>query len=190
MQVYKFKCDNTIKESAVGEIMNSILTNSSIGLFNTLREKEHLAYSVYSSLEKDGDAGMLSCNISTTTDNKDIGEISYDNVPKSIEGFFAQINALKQGLFTDQDIENAKLAMKSHLLNNEGTASKLGALNMGMNSKFGIEYANKLYDIADKITREDIIEFANKVFASNPVYSITATQDTLDYNKNYLNSLV
>ena len=87
MQVYKFKCDNTLKESVTGEILNSILTNSSIGLFNVLREKEHLAYSVYSSIDKEGDRGELSCNILTTTDNKNIGEISYDNVEKSINGF-------------------------------------------------------------------------------------------------------
>lgn len=52
MQVYKFKTDNTLRESVLGELTNSILTSSSIGLFDNLREKDHLAYSVYSTIEK------------------------------------------------------------------------------------------------------------------------------------------
>lgn len=86
MQVYKFKTDNTLRESVLGELTNSILTSSSIGLFDNLREKDHLAYSVYSTIEKTGNSGEISCNILTTTDNKDIGEISYDNVKNQLMG--------------------------------------------------------------------------------------------------------
>ena len=95
MQTYKYEREDSVKEKALERIMNSILTSSKdIGLFNTLREKEHLAYSVYSEIDCSGDSGELSCNILTTTDNKEIGEISYDNVQKSINGFHRQINAL------------------------------------------------------------------------------------------------
>ena len=189
MQVYKFKCDNTIKETVTAEILNSILTNSSIGLFNVLREKEHLAYSVYSSIDKLGDRGELSCNILTTTDNKDIGEISYDNVQKSINGFKRQIGELIAGNFTDKDLENAKLAIKASLIENEGTASKLNSISYGMNSKYGIDYANKLYNEIDNITKDDVTNLAKRIFASKPVYSIAASKDTLDYNKSYLETL-
>ena len=61
MQVYKFKVDNSVKEVVLGELTNSILTSSSIGLFDVLREKEHLAYSVYSNIEKTGDSGEICC---------------------------------------------------------------------------------------------------------------------------------
>ena len=189
MQVYKFQCDNSVRENALAEITNSILTNSSIGLFNTLREKDHLAYSVYSSVDKTGDCGEISCNILTTTDNKEIGEISYDNVKKSINGFNRQINELKSGNFTDQDLENAKLSMKANLLNNEGTGSKLGAINSGLNSKYGITYTNQLFDEIDKITKQDIVDFADKIFKNPPVYSIVASKDTLDNNNEFFKTL-
>ena len=39
------------------------------------------------------------------------------------------------------------------------------------------------------MTREDIQEFANKVFANPPIYTIVASQDTLDANKEYLENL-
>lgn len=189
MQVFKFKCENTVKESVLAEITNSILTSSSIGLFNTLREKEHLAYSVYSSIEKIGDSGKISCNILTTTDNKEIGEISYDNVQKSIDGFNRQIGELKSGKFTDKDLENAKRIMKASLLNNEGVNAKLNKLQIGLNSKYGITYLNKLYREIDKTTKQDIVEFADRIFKNPPIYSITASKDTLDYNKDYFDSL-
>ena len=189
MQVYKFKTDNTLRESVLGELTNSILTSSSIGLFDNLREKDHLAYSVYSTIEKTGNSGEISCNILTTTDNKDIGEISYDNVKKSIDGFNRQIAKLKAGEFTDKDLENAKLAMKANLLNTEGSSKKLDTINLGLNSKYGITYANKLYNEIDTIIKQEIVDFAEKIFRNPPVYSIAASKDTLENNKDYFKTL-
>ena len=189
LQVFKFKADNSLKENALAEITNSILNNSSIGLFNNLREKEHLAYSVNSSITKSNDRGELSCHILTTTDNKNIGEISYDNVKKSIDGFNKQITELKLGNFTDLDLNNAKLLLKADLLDQEYTHDKLNALAKGLNSNYGITYINKLYKEIDKITRQDVINFAQKVFENKPIYAITATKDTLEFNKEYLENL-
>ena len=108
MQTYKFPIEDSAKDYVTRKILNSILSSSSIGLFDTLREKEHLAYSVYSDLDKYGDSGELSLNILTTTDNIDTGEVSYDNIKKSINGFNRQIQALRNSKFTDKDLENAK----------------------------------------------------------------------------------
>ena len=190
MQVYKFKCDNTLEEVVLGKIANSILSNSSIGLFDNLREKQHLAYSVFSDISREGDLGEISCNILTTTDNKEIGEYSYDNVKKSIDGFTTQIEELKNGKFTDKDLENAKLAMKAELLNDEGTNAKLRSLDSGLNSKFGIDYKNQLYSMIDGITKENITNFAERIFKNPPIYSIVASQDTLDANKEFFEELV
>lgn len=189
MQTYKFKYPDDIKEQVSVKLMNSILSSSSIGLFDTLREKEHLAYSVYSDVDYIGDCGELMLNILTTTDNKNIGEHPYDNVQKSINGFHKQINALKNGEFTDKDLENAKLIMKADLLNTEGASAKLASISCGMKSKHGITFLNQIYNTIDSITREDILNSAKKAFANPPIYSVVASQDTLDYNKEYLNQL-
>lgn len=189
MQVYKFKCENTIKEDVLLKLTNLILTSSSIGLFDNLREKEHLAYSVFSDIDKTGNSGEISCNILTTTDNKEIGEFSYDNVQKSINGFNRQIGELIAGKFTDKDLESAKRVFKASLLDNEGVNAKLSNLRVGLNSCYGIELLNKTYEEIDNITKQDIIEFAEKIFSSSPIYSITASQDTLDYNNAFLSNL-
>ncbi len=188
-EVFKFKASNDIKENVTAQIMNSILSNSSIGLFENLREKENLAYSVRSNLVKTGDRGELSLNILTTTDNKSIDVESYDNLQKSIDGFNRQIKALCDGKFNDDDVRSAKLGIKAALLSNEGSAAKLGALETGLKSKYGIMYENILFNEIDKVTKEDIINVANKIFANKPVYSIVASKDTLEANESYIKNL-
>ena len=86
-------------------------------------------------------------------------------------------------------MENAKLAMKAKLLDCESTDAKIRSLDSGLNSKFGIDYKNKLYTLIDGITREDIVGFAERIFKNPPTYSIVASQDTLDANKDFFDSL-
>ena len=190
MQLYKFQVSDAPKERATLAIMNTILSSSSeIGLFNTLREKEHLAYSVYSDFDRINNHGELSCHILTTTDNKDIGEYSYDNIQKSINGFHRQINALRNSEYTDADLESAKRLLKAGLLQKEGIPSKLNAVMDGINNSEGIELHNKIFAEIDNISRDDISKLAERIFSNKPIYSIVATKDTLEFNKDYLESL-
>lgn len=189
MQTYTYESDGSIEEMVKEKLINSMMNSSSIGLFNTLREKEQLAYSVRSNLRHVGNMGECSFKILTTTDNKDIGEISYENVQKSINGFHRQLDCLLNSEYTDEDLENAKRMLKASLLNQEGVVSKLAGLQNGMSSNKGVGFENKAYDLIDKLTREDIDAFAKKMFENAPVYSIVASEDTLNANKDYLESL-
>ncbi len=190
MQTYNFKYEDSPKNRVIANLMNSILSGSSIGLFDILREKEQLAYQVYSdTFVGGGNNGEVSLYIKTTTDNKEIGEQSYENLERSIKGFKRQIKELTEGKFTEQDLENAKRSYKARLLDNEGVYSKINELSYGMNSVYGIDITNNIYNEIDNITKEDIINFAKQAFSVNPVYSITATKDTLDANKDFIESL-
>ena len=94
-QIYKYKAEDTVKDKITLTLMNSILSSSdTIGLFNSLREQDHLAYRVNSSLNSCGDCGELELYILTSTDNKETGTATYDNLQKSINGFNRQINKL------------------------------------------------------------------------------------------------
>ena len=75
------------------------------------------------------------------------------------------------------------------MLNNEGVLDKLGSVSAGLETKYGIDYQNQLYNEIDRITKGDILNFAEKIFKNPPTYAIVATQDTLDNNKEFLNSL-
>ncbi len=65
----------------------------------------------------------------------------------------------------------------------------MAAIESGMDSKYKINLKNKVYREIDNVTKEDVIYFAKHVTSNNPVYSITATQDTLDANKEFLDNL-
>ncbi len=188
IQAFKYEWNNTPKERALGEIMNTLLSSSStIGLFNTLREKEHLAYTVYSDNDWTGNCGEMSLHILTTTDNKEIGEISYDNLEKSINGFNRQIKELLDSKYSDDDLESAKRILKANLLQKEGVWAKLDSLNRSL--KYSEDFDKQVFDEIDKITRADVDEFSRKVFAGAPIYSIVASKDTLKANQEFLDTL-
>lgn len=190
VQAYKFEHNHTPKELVSYEIMNSILSGGDeTGLFNNLREKEKLAYSVHSSLNiAPLTSSTLACRILTTTDSPDMK--SYDNVKKSITGFQNQINKMMNGEFTDKELETAKLNFKRYLLEStDNQDEKVQTMADGLISTNGIDDVNKQYELVDTITKEDIQNAAQKVFNNKPVYSIRASQDTLNANKDFLTSL-
>ena len=189
-EVFKFRVNDDIKEIAAINIMNSILSSSnSIGLFNSLREHEHLAYTVKSDFSRTDDCGYIKLKILTTTDNKDTGEISYDNLEKSINGFNRQIGLLLASKYTDEDFESAKKILKANLLRAETTGEKLSGILKGMSHKEGINYNNEIFNIIDSVKREDIDNAARKIFSEKPVYSIVASDDTLRENADFLENL-
>ena len=170
--------------------MNYILgRGDDTGLFNNLREKEKLAYSVSSNITMTPySSGLLFCHILTTTDSPDLKE--YDNVQKSINGFHSQINKILSGEFTDKEFESAKLGYKRQLLEmGDGQTNRVMRLAEGMNSPLGIDELNQQYKVIDSLTKEDIINSAKDVFSNKPIYSIRASKDTLDANKDYLDNL-
>lgn len=190
MESYKFKAPTDTKEKLALIMMNSILSSSdSIGLFNSLREKDHLAYRVNSSLCRNGDCGEINLYILTSTDNKDTGKTSYDNVKKSINGFNRQIGKLLNSEYKDTDLETAKRALKAEILDNETVFEKIGSISGALAIGKSLDYDNQRFDMIDAITREDIDNMAKKVFSGKPVYSIVASQDTIDYNKEFFDKI-
>ena len=63
------------------------------------------------------------------------------------------------------------------------------SLIQGMESPYGISKENQLFDEIDKITADDIYNAANYVFSGKPTYSILATEDTINANKEYFETL-
>ncbi len=192
IQAYKFKINGNLKDTASLELLNIILGgNPSSRLFMDLREKEKLAYQVRSNYQTREDMGIMTLKIGTTTENKETGETSFDNVQKSIEGFNRHVNKIKSEKVTDEELQNAKLALKNAILNdNHSNISKTVNLVLGANSIYGVFADNQLFDEIDKITVDDIYNTANYVFSNKPIYSIVATENTLKANEEYLQQLL
>ncbi len=191
VMAYKFKINHNLKDSTTLMLLNEILGGSpSSRLFSDLREQQKLAYSVRSNFKNLYDIGMLELTIGTTTENNETGEISYDNLQKSIEGFKKHINNLKTEKVSDKELASAKLALKNRILaRNEGGTDKTTTLDYNLLTPYGLTRENELLKTIDTVTPEDIYNAANYIFSGKPVYSIVATQNTLKANEQYLNSL-
>ena len=187
---YKFKTNKNMKDSVSFALLNTILGGTpSSRLFSDLREKQKLAYQVNSKLGYFDNSGVISLFIKTTTDDEQAGQ-TYDNVKKSINGFNSHIQKLQAENVTEEELENAKLTLKNSILNgNELTSDKNSTILDGLNSFYGVSSDNQILEIVDKINVEDIKAAANYMFNSNPTVSIVATKNTLDNNKEYLESL-
>jgi len=190
VQIYKIKASKNIQDKAALFILNEILGgNSESRLFTDLRESQKLAYKVKSQYLTDGNYSTLKLLIKTTTED-DIKGPSYQNVQKSLEGFKKHVNNLMTIPVRQKELETAKLAAKTHFL--EDTESSLGRsarVMSGYNTVYGVNYHNQLIDAINNTKPEDIQRVA-KVFLNQPsVVSLIASPNTLKYSKSYLNTL-
>lgn len=188
---FKFKHNGNLKDETCVSLLNDILGGSSSSrLFSDLREQRHLAYSVSSDISYTDDIGLLTLEIGTTTENVETGEKTFDNIQKSIEGFNENIQRLTTEKVSVEELESVKKAMKSSLLTfletNYGKTIDILSSNT---TPYGIDYINKQFEVIDSITPDDIYNTARYIFKSKPVYSLTATQASLDANKEFLEAL-
>lgn len=188
---FKFKQNGNIKDDVCIMLLNTILgMGQGSRLFNDLREQRHLAYMVDSMYNAQGDSGILTLMIKTTTNNTETGEKSLDNIKKSIDGFNENIEKLKTQYVSEQELEKAKKSMKSNILSSlEMNACKNAIISDNTATVYGIAYTNKQLAAIDEITPQDILNTARNIFSNKPIYSIAGTKEALDYNKDYLDGL-
>lgn len=188
---FRFQRSKNMKDLITVELLNEILGGSpSSRLFSDLRETRHLAYAVNSKYNYSSDMGVFTLNISTTTENQESGQKTFDNVQKSIEGFNENIRKITTEKVTDEELAAAKKQLKSIILDEaESNADKTSMLFDSNNTYYGIDFFNKKLEMIDSITADDIYNAARNIFNSKPIYSITATKDTLKANEEYLKKL-
>ena len=182
IQYFKFKTNYNPKDQAVFALLNTILGGSaSSRLFNDLRETQKLAYRVESNIDFLGNTGVMALSIKTTTDNPSENIQQYDNVEKSLDGFKKHIELLKTEPVLQEELEAAKLRIKTQILNSlESSASQTVVLNSAKDNIQGINAINNNLKLIDEITPQDIQNAANYIFNSNSITSILASQNTLD----------
>ena len=191
VEAFKFKNSENLKDTAAIQLLNIILGgNASSRLFNDLREKQQLAYRVNSSVRYYDNAGLFKLYIGTTTENKETGERSFDNVQKSINGFNRHIRKIMTEKVTEEELNNAKLNFKNMILTDtETTAGKNDSLSSNITTFNGPLADNELLKIIDTITVDDIYNAANYIFSGKPTYSVLATENTLKANEEFFKTL-
>lgn len=180
VQVYTFEQSENLKDKISIDILNTILGgNPSSRLFMDLREKQKLAYRVYSTNSHFGNTGILKLNILTTTEDDE--KESFDNVNKSLEGFEKHIEKLKEEKITEDELEGAKRFLKARMLElKDSQTTKNFALLGALYKHEGLDYFNQYMKKIDEINIQDIYNTANYVFANEPITSIVASQKTIN----------
>lgn len=185
---YQFPLSGNIEDEAKFELLNTILGgDANARLFSDLRSEQNLAYSVYSNVRQFENTGILTLGIKTTTDDKQAGVKSFDNVEKSLEGFKKHTDLLCNELVSDSELESAKMALKQKITGQfQNPISRNNLILMNMQEPYGIKRIDKYIEAIDKITKEDIQKTAKFIFSYNPTISILASKDTIDSQLDYL----
>jgi len=149
--------------SAIQNVLNVIAGGGmSSRLFQRVREQLGLAYSVYT-----GSSGHInngSFNV--------ILNISPENTTKALSAVFEELKGIKSGNITKQEVERAKIQLKSSLIFGRENVSSVMIANGRM-----LLLANEVYDIEKRIAEIDAVTvldtnvFANKIFTPQKMCS-------------------
>ncbi len=145
----------------IGNVYNSILGNGANSmLFQNVREKAGLAYSAKSVFFKQKNNIFIRCGI------------QIENYEKAVELIKVQLENIKKGEFSEEDVNNAKTFLIAGIKNVEEEQDTEIIYYIGQEiSKTNLtiqEYMNNI----NKVSREDVIEFAKSVDI-NTIYFLT-----------------
>lgn len=166
---YNFKQVTEFENKYVSSMLSYILGGSADSmLFKVVREKESLCYSINSGYNQL--SGILIIHAG----------IDGDKYEKTKELIANQIEEIKTGNFTDEDLENGKKIYKNSAL--ELFDSPNSIINMYMSHEYinSDLYEDKIKNI-DKVTKEDIVSLANKLHL-NKIVLIEGEEDEENNN--------
>lgn len=136
----------------IAAIYNTILGESANSkLFQNVREKAHLAYSARSSYIRQKNNIFIRCGI------------DIENYEKAIQIIQQQLEDIKSGNFSEEDIENAKKYMESaiKLIKTEQDAEIIYYIGQELSNKS--TELNKYLEEIKKVKAEEIKDLANKI---------------------------
>ena len=146
-------CVALVYNAILGDGVNSML-------FQNVREKASLAYSTKSKYVKQKGNIFIRCGIEV------------DNYQKALDIIKEQLEAVKQGNFTEEDIDNAKCYLISGIKSIEEEQDSEIVFYIG-NEISGVNMTLKQYmDGIESVSKEEIVEFANKL-EYNTIYFLT-----------------
>jgi predicted Zn-dependent peptidase len=159
----------------VYSVLNSIFGGSmSSMLFQEVREKLGLVYSIYSYLNIYEDCGVLAVNAATTP----------ENMAKTLQILSEQMKKIKKGDFGGLKLEDVKAQMRGHvLLSQEITEHKMSSI--AKNEMFyGREIpVEEIIEKINAVREEELISLANDIFAMENISLVTLGRDLQEQKK-------
>lgn len=145
----------------IGNVYNSILGNGANSMiFQNVREKAGLAYSAKSVFFKQKNNIFIRCGI------------QIENYEKAVELIKVQLENIKNGKFSEEDVNNAKTFLIAGIKNVEEEQDTEIIYYIGQEiSKTNLSIQEYM-DNVNKVSREDVIEFAKSI-EINTIYFLT-----------------
>lgn len=145
----------------IGNVYNSILGNGANSkMFQNVREKAGLAYSAKSVFFKQKNNIFIRCGI------------QIENYEKAVELIKVQLEDMKKGEFSEEDLNNAKTFLIAGIKNVEEEQDTEIIYYIGQEiSKTNLSLEQYMDNI-NKVSREDVIEFAKSIDI-NTIYFLT-----------------
>jgi predicted Zn-dependent peptidase len=148
-----------------GAVLNNILGgNMSSRLFQEIREKRGIAYSIYSFLSSYIDAGLLGVYLATEA----------KNVNRSLEIIRKEIGRIQEGDLSESELAATKEnIIGGILLGGESTDSRM--MRLAKNEYVYGRYISheEVISILDKVTLDEIVEVAQDSFRDDRVSLVT-----------------
>jgi len=142
-------------------VLNNLLGGGmSSRLFQNIREKQGLAYAVFSELTPYSDAGMLSVYAGTAKET--VGQV--------LDLTIAEFRAMKESPLTEEELLRAKNHLKGSLmLSLESTSSRMS--NLARQELYFHRFASldEIISSIDAVTREDVQSLARRFFQPDQI---------------------
>lgn len=120
-------------------------------LFRNVREKESLAYYITSTIFKYKSIMLID------------GGIEFDNFEKTIDIVNEQLEEMKKGIFTDEDIDISKKSIKSSMESIKDSIFLISEFFFSQQLSGDKRSLQKILEDIDKVKKEEIVEAISKV---------------------------
>lgn len=162
----------SIEDFAALEVLNGILGFGGFysKLFQSLREKQELAYQVSSRFNILGAYAQGKLFIKTGIEDER-GRIN-NNIEESIRGFQKEIKKLITESPSREDVETTKRVLTTYYIDkNENANEQNETIAISLKTKYGPLFYNKLLDAVMKVTPRDVKRVAQKYLTQPSVIS-------------------
>jgi predicted Zn-dependent peptidase len=145
----------------VAYVLNTLLGGGmSSRLFQNVREKQGLVYSIFSELNPYKDAGCLAVYAGT----------SRESAPKVVQSIVHEFRDVKQSHIPEEELKRAKDQLKGSLMlsleSSTARMSNLARQEMYQNRFMGMD---EIIDRIQQVTLEDVIRTANDMFQAEAI---------------------
>ncbi len=145
----------------IGNVYNSILGNGANSMiFQNVREKAGLAYSAKSTFFKQKNNIFIRCGI------------QIENYEKAVELIKVQLENIKKGEFSEEDVNDAKTFLIAGIKNVEEEQDTEIIYYIGQEISKTDLSLQEYMDNINKVSKEDVIEFAKSIDI-NTIYFLT-----------------